>query len=258
MSPGKTPLSSTPYYDELREAMALAGCPVCRLLDQTANVQIDSVLWEMVNVPAFQEEFQRSRGYCRHHSWMMVRGGAALGISILMQSVFDVLLETLDQYDNDTSGHSFQQLRHALGFSPGGRVERLITHLSPQSECPICLILKPIESGYISTLLSHLVNDDALREIYQQSHGLCLAHLQQGIQSAGSGKSLDALLAAQRHIWQHLKGQLAEFIRKNDYRFSKEPVGIEGDAWQRALEALYGAPPQPPGLGRGLTSDVKC
>ena len=95
MSLGKNPLSSTPYYDELHEAMALAGCPVCRLLDQTANVQIDSVLWEMVNIPAFQEEFQQSRGYCSHHGWMMVRGGAALGITILMNAVFDVLLETI-------------------------------------------------------------------------------------------------------------------------------------------------------------------
>ena len=125
-------LDATPYYNELRETMTQAGCPLCRLLDQAANVQIDSMLWEMVNNPAVQEKIQQSRGYCRHHGWMMVRGGAALGISILMQAVFDALQAALDQYDSRSGLQPLHQLRHTLGLSSGGPVAQLTDNLSPQ------------------------------------------------------------------------------------------------------------------------------
>ena len=256
MTPAKDRLEATPYYNELREAMAQTGCPLCRLLDQAANVQIDSMLWEMVNNPAIQEKIQQSRGYCRHHGWMMVRSGAALGITILMQAVFDTLLEVLDHHEHKQTGQTFQQIRHSLGLPSGGATARLTNQLSPQAECPICMVIKPIETGYTSTFVKHMAGANSLAPGYQQSDGLCLPHLQQVIKSAGPGKALEALLAAQQQIWERLRDHLAEFIRKNDYRFTHEPIGIEGDAWQRALESLYGPAPKTPGQGEGLTSGL--
>jgi hypothetical protein len=38
-----------------------------------------------------------------------------------------------------------------------------------------------------------------------------------------------------------LAGELGEFIRKNDYRFSAENVGKEKDSWLRAIELVSGA-----------------
>jgi hypothetical protein len=40
--------------------------------------------------------------------------------------------------------------------------------------------------------------------------------------------------------WQKLNDELTEFIRKNDYRFSKEGMGAERDSWKRAAAALVG------------------
>lgn len=37
-----------------------------------------------------------------------------------------------------------------------------------------------------------------------------------------------------------VQGELAEFIRKNDYRYANEPSGGERDSWLRALRALGG------------------
>jgi hypothetical protein len=51
------------------------------------------------------------------------------------------------------------------------------------------------------------------------------------------------LVAAQRAIWSRLNDELEEFLRKNDYRFQKEPFGAERDSWQRAISALSGQLP---------------
>jgi len=38
-----------------------------------------------------------------------------------------------------------------------------------------------------------------------------------------------------------LHAELAELIRKNDYRFMKEGLGKEGDSWLRALAMVIGS-----------------
>ena len=48
--------------------------------------------------------------------------------------------------------------------------------------------------------------------------------------------------AWQLAIYRGLHGQLAEFIRKHDHRFSQEPFGAEKDSWTRAVAALAGEP----------------
>ena len=60
-------------------------------------------------------------------------------------------------------------------------------------------------------------------------------------------QAVRALLPSERgfdaQVWQEI-ADLGEFIRKNDYRYSDEPVGTERDAWLRALESISGAAPQ--------------
>lgn len=43
-----------------------------------------------------------------------------------------------------------------------------------------------------------------------------------------------------RQRLEEVQGELAEFIRKNDYRYANEPSGDERDSWLRALRALGG------------------
>jgi hypothetical protein len=57
----------------------------------------------------------------------------------------------------------------------------------------------------------------------------------------------DALVEAQRAIWQRLVDELGEAIRKSDYRFYGELLSNEGHAWRRAIAALGG---NRPGRGR--------
>ena len=52
--------------------------------------------------------------------------------------------------------------------------------------------------------------------------------------------NLSLLVEKQVKKYESLSQELGEFIRKLDYRFSKEPKGSEVDSWKRVLEQFAG------------------
>ena len=69
---------------------------------------------------------------------------------------------------------------------------------------------------------------------------MCLPHLRQVLAQKGSADHKAQLLAIQQDIWRALQEQLAEFVRKHDYRFALEGMGEEGSSPRRSIEALAG------------------
>ena len=228
-----------PYYNDVLEALDQAHCPLCRLLARGADRYIDAMLWAMVNDPASREVVRASRGFCHPHAWMFIRGGAALGVTIVMDSVIRKLMEVMAANPLDQAA-PLQQLRRALRLPQAEGPTKLADDLGPQTPCPICTSLNPLEEGYASMLLENMLGPKPLLEPFRQSDGLCLPHLQYVLKIATPGEPLQALLDAQQSIWGRLQGELAEFIRKYDHRFAHEPIGAEGDAWQRALSTISG------------------
>jgi hypothetical protein len=53
-------------------------------------------------------------------------------------------------------------------------------------------------------------------------------------------RTLAQLVDLQRRTMGELRDELAEFIRKNDYRFRHEGFGKEGDSWLRAIGIICG------------------
>jgi hypothetical protein len=54
------------------------------------------------------------------------------------------------------------------------------------------------------------------------------------------GKRQAVVLSHQRERMESLKTELAEFIRKCDYRFRDEVIGKEGDSYKRAADMIKG------------------
>ena len=75
---------------------------------------------------------------------------------------------------------------------------------------------------------------------FTQSSGLCLPHLRQTCAQAQDGAALAKLLEVELEKLENLHSELAEFIRKNDYRFLKDGFGAEGTAWRRAAGLAVG------------------
>ncbi len=228
-------------YFDVKEALNESGCPVCRLEAHTADTAIDSLLWESVNDVPTRHQLNAARGYCHLHAEKMVRNGAALGVSILMRDVVHTVAEILSTGTFQASpGLAMRQKLPVLNHRNSPATAALVKALSPQTECPICVIQHAAGIRYLRTLVEFFIGVDALSEDYRHSDGLCLPHFRQALRFVTAAATFDALADAQWHIWQQLTDQLDEFIRKNDHRFQHEKMGRESDAWQRALKTVSG------------------
>lgn len=214
------PVRQPPGYHELREALAQPGCPLCRLVSRAVESYIDNLLYESANDVGVRARLRRSRGFCRVHAARVSRPGASLGIALIEQDVLGVLLDVL-----------------AAGEARGAA--QLARDLGSQEPCPACQHEREMEHLYLEALLKSGPGSE-LGQAYTASAGLCLPHFRLALREARRPDVLAWLIKAQQGFWERLRGELAEFIRKNDYRFRGEGLGAEGDSWLRALAATAG------------------
>ncbi|MGQ9568349.1 MAG: DUF6062 family protein [Anaerolineae bacterium] len=232
-------------FHDLREALAQPGCALCRLEARTADQVVEAILWEQVNDPGLRRRVRLARGFCHEHAWLLVRQGASLGVAILLRDVFqDLLDETEAPPFRPPAPLSLRRAREALDRSlPSQATADLVARLEPHGPCPVCRQVEAMEGVYLQTLAEDLLGEDGLLEDFQASDGLCLPHFRRALASVREREAFEALLSAQRRIWQDLADRLTESIRKSDYRFREEPPGEEAGAWLMALVAVAGASP---------------
>lgn len=251
-------LEAVPHYHDIRQALDQPGCPFCRLMTERADRFLDGVLWELVNDPKVRSELNQARGYCQPHGWLLVRKGSALGIAILMQDVINTLVQVAEAAPPGGRAESvLQTLRRSLDRDRASQgSSSLVAELSPQRPCPACEHVESTERACADALVKHFGGSGALEQPYRASDGLCLPHFRRVLAHAPSGGTAGSLVSAQLEIWQRLRAELGEFIRKNDVRFRSESFGDERDSWRRALEAVSGAPPRSESERQGLTQSM--
>ncbi len=237
----KTKDQTTSFYN-LRDGLALPGCVVCRLKTESVDRFLDGLLWECVTDPEKRAEIRQARGFCREHAWRLIRPGAAVGVAIIARDVLQSALETMgDSPSRTPSPWSLRQVREAIvTIRRVSATTGLVSRLEPQIRCSACIWAEQMESVYLQSLADNLLGDEGLLAAYELSDGLCLPHFRQTLVHAHDEPVFEALVGAQRAVWQRLVGHLDEFIRKSDYRFQGESWGEERDAWLRAIVAMSG------------------
>jgi hypothetical protein len=229
------------FYD-LRDALAQPGCAVCHLKAVSTESYLDGLLWESVNDPGLRHDIRQAQGFCHEHAWGLVHNGASLGVAIIMRDVLQHVLETLE-------GARFQplpalSLRRAQetldSKQAAAATAELVGQLSPQSPCPACTQAEIMEGIYLDSLVEHFLGEDGLLAAYQASEGLCLPHFRKALARVRDEAVFEALVQAQRAIWERLVGHLSEIIRKSDHRFRDEPRGEEVGGALRAIAVLVG------------------
>ncbi len=238
-------MSRTASYYDLRDALALPGCPVCRLAARDAERYLDGLLWEHVTDPGVRAKVRRAQGFCRDHARLLDRAGAALGVAILMQDVLRAVLETLEgAHFQAPPALSLRRAQETLDpGQPSAATAELVARLAPGEPCPACARAGEMETVYLDTLVEQLMGEEGLLGAYGVSGGLCLPHLRLALVRLREPAVFEALVSAQRDIWGRLEADLREQIRKNDYRFRDEPWGDESNAWLRGLAAVSGGLP---------------
>jgi len=215
----------TRYFD-LMKACSEPGCPVCRVSLELARHYVDGILYEYVNDPDIRDEIRKSRGYCNEHAWWMLDvRGAGLGIAIFQRDVVQTVLELIETLPDGRNARQSAQ--------------ELLERLQPTAECPVCAQRRTMEDFMLDTLLQH-IGDEELAAALAGSAGLCLPHFSRALERVDDAEALKQLVALQRHTVTELRDDLAEFLRKNDYRFRDEGFGKEGDSWRRAIGIVSG------------------
>jgi hypothetical protein len=202
---------------------------------------ISSLLYESVNDIQVRERLRASMGFCREHARLAVEKnlGNALGFAIIYQ---DVINNTLKQLGNDIVPPNTRRWSTLLKRIPeqvSETVQKVLYVLTPQKHCMVCQQRDRTLHVIISSLIENL-HDAEMINALQASDGLCIHHLKKTFESVSDLGTCDLLLSIHREKLESLRGELAEYIRKNDYRFKDEGIGAEGDSWRRAIGKVIG------------------
>lgn len=211
---------------ELLQVFEQPGCPVCRLTADSVHGYLGSLVYEYVNKPPTHMAVRAARGFCTTHAWHALEqiNASALGIAVLYEGLIRNLL-------NDMGAITPESGRRQLGQAAGA--------LKAQAACPVCQHRDTVEDHILRNLLEHL-NQPAFAAAFGRSAGLCLPHLRQALDRSGQHAAKATLVAVQQTIWAALQHDLAEYVRKNDYRFADEVMGDEGTSPRRAIESMSG------------------
>jgi hypothetical protein len=216
---------------DLIEAFGQPGCPVCRLSTEAVDAYLTSVCYEQVNDLDLREQLRTAGGFCRAHAERFIKQRLGqLAAAIVYRDVLNTARKRI------AAGKGFGG-RSKLAALFGGRVR-------PQTlpACPGCEAETEAEGRYLTALRNRLV-DPAVRAKYLAGDGLCLPHIDQALQADDDGAR--ALAGAAVEMLGTIVGELDEYIKKHDYRFTT-PVWNGGeDTPERAVERAVGHSPEP-------------
>jgi len=206
---------------ELRLACHKPACPVCTLIQRAGARYMEGTFNESMLDPGVRQKLVNSLGFCYEHSWQSInlKLSDALGQAILFKDLVKDALKKIEENELNTGG----QLAKAL---------------EPLSVCPACMIEEAALERILDTMAIALRDEDFVTE-FKQSNGLCIPHLKR-LLSKLDRKRQTTILTFQSACLENLQGELAEFIRKSDYRFRDENIGKEGDSYKRAADMIKG------------------
>jgi hypothetical protein len=236
-------MSRTMSFYDLRDALAQPDCAVCRLAAKAGDQYLRDLVWENVNDPEVRHNIRQARGLCHEHAWALAEHRASLGATIIMHDVLQDVLQTMEGARFQTLPIlSLRRTQEALDpKQPAAATAEAVAQLVPQQRCPVCVSVETMEKIYLSDLVENLLGEEGLMTEFQSSDGLCLSHFRGALAYVRDAETFEALLGAQRAIWERLVDHLSKIIRKSDHRFRDEEPGEERGASLRAVAALSGA-----------------
>jgi hypothetical protein len=222
-------------YDVLRDALGEPGCAICRIAREAVQRYLDGLLYEDVTDVDLRARLRASHGFCREHAIQAAAVRDALGLSIIYQDILSSLKKDMQSAAGTPGAGSGSFLRRRNDSGGEGVARRLASHRA----CPACVARDEMTDAGLNAFIAN-VTDAAINTLFCASDGLCLPHLRRALAMTNDAGRMAALVEGQSAAIDRTTAELAEFIRKHDWRFNKEPVGAEGLAWQRAMSMVVG------------------
>jgi hypothetical protein len=223
------------YFDFL-DTLKEPGCPLCNRIKKLSWNFLDSLYYESVTDVGTRVKLREAKGFCNFHAWMSTEiRNSGSGIAIIYKDLLDSEINQLSKWlkkrKSSTQRKSFRVWKKDL--------DAWLLAWNDKATCPICESIKTYEQIDIGTLLDY-IDEEAFSKKFKKSSGVCIRHLIKIIQTSDQHPNLLSLVEKQLEKYSSLSEELGEFIRKMDYRFSKEPRGSEVDSWRRVLEQFAG------------------
>lgn len=198
------------------------GCPFCSLIKKNIHKYMDDFLYESVNDPGLRKEVRRSLGFCNRHAWQLQKFNDGFSTAIVYEEVLRDVIHGLEGSEGFSS--IFKSFVHNEASDAG---------------CVICKEEKDTEQRYLSVFIENFM-DAELQARYTDSFGLCFPHFLDVLKHCKNQEIVKQLIACELKKTRSLHVEIKEFLRKQDYRFSKEGFGHEKDSWIRAIEKVLG------------------
>jgi hypothetical protein len=199
------------------------GCPMCQIIKEDTVNAMDALLYEHVNDPVMRKQL-RVKWLCNRHAWQLRAQGDAFGQSIIYKDLLEKLVGTIE---------------NVSGIPAKKKIPKLSEIDIHRKRCLFCDQEIQTEQRLISVLHENY-RESKFQSWYLKNFGMCIPHLFKIVQKSNDPEMIEYFISVERIKITQLIGELSEFLRKHDYRFSKESFGKEGDAWIRAVEKLNG------------------
>lgn len=223
-------------YFDLRDALNIPGCLLCARMKTLSLKFLDSLFYERVTDVWTRVGLRKAKGFCNWHAWMSTETNSSnSGIAIIYKDLLDAEIGGLSKWVKRKSfPNKRMDFRHLRK-----RSDPFFSSWGNKTSCPICKSVEGHEKMAMGVLLD-FIDEEAFCQEFEKSSGICLRHLAHIMRTFQEHPNLRLLVKKQLQKYKSLSGELAEFIRKLDYRFSKEPKGSEVDSWRRVIEQLSG------------------
>lgn len=203
----KKEIESGYLLGKIDELLDRVGCPICELTYESVDDNIDALFYENVNDPSERKKFSAGPGFCPKHLKMVedhLRTHPELGIlgvSVLYGSISDEITRALNG--------------ELVNFG---------------ENCQMCIIEKDSEKRYLDLFVQYISDDQRLKKYENAISMVCLNHSRELLKNAKINPNFKNVQISKLG---KVLNALKEFVRKNDYRYSKEPIFlIEGEAWR--------------------------
>jgi hypothetical protein len=223
-------------YFDLIDSFKIPGCPLCNRIKGLSWKFLDNLFYERVTDVWTRVKLRKAKGFCNWHAWMSTEiPNSNSGIAMIYKDLLDAEITPLSKWAKarDTL-HKRRRLK-----LPKKDQSVFLPSWTNKALCPICESIREHERIETGTLLD-FIDEETFSQEFEKSSGICIKHLIYIMQNFGEHPNLLFLVEKQIKKYQSLSEELGEFIRKLDYRFSKELKGSEADSWKRVLEQFSG------------------
>jgi hypothetical protein len=213
-------------HSAILEAMAMRGCPVCRLVDSMVYDEMCQLQRQALVNPLVHADVIARGGYCADHFWQLEELASPVTNAQLLAPLMDRLAERLTGSAND------------LRNSPPATHAGPLAYLGGCVTCRLCQHAAEWQTAVVDGLLT-LVNNPEHQQRYIESDGLCLPHLSYALNFHADRAAAQYLLRAavdhSRRLGTHLRKCVTKWKQKD------RQSGPEDAAPYCAVQKLVGS-----------------